>query len=72
VKTLLQAAIEFERHSAPYQAFDPEHGAPNCFAPCRDTFMAGAAAMAEIFANSNLVTLSKELAELTRAVEGKK
>lgn len=55
--TLLQAAIEFER-SRGGESFDnwsEEHGAPFLNDNCRMAFMAGAAAMAELFASGQAV-----------------
>lgn len=66
VKTLIEAAIEFERPLSPGREEFPEEGTPfrMCFG--RTAFMAGAAAMAEQFAQGQgtVLQLIRDLAEI--------
>ena len=50
IEKAIEKAIEFERSQAPSGTWNPETGAPYTVAHARYAFMAGAAAMAEIFA----------------------
>lgn len=66
MKTLIEAAIEFERSQGATQV-DPAYGAPLALlCPSRTAFLAGAAAMAEQFAQGQgtVLQLIRDLAEI--------
>ena len=65
MKTLYQAAVEFER-SQGARISDETEGAPFFMCPARSAFIAGAAAMAEQFAQGQgtVLQLIRDLAEI--------
>lgn len=65
MKSLIEAAIEFER-SLGAAKIDPALGAPFLMCPARTAFLAGAAAMAEQFAQGQgtVLQLIRDLAEI--------
>lgn len=59
MKTLVQAAIDFERTQSLPDSWNAEVGNPYLVSSARDAFMAGAAAMAEIFASGQGVKIEQ-------------